>query len=142
MGEKRESILAALKYPLVFYGLALLVVEVAFGAGLAANSDSVTLVIIISSWMGILFLVSILVVAFLVYQVPTHIMLESQEFVARDAQQLRALKRQMEHTLSLLLQIPEAQGKDPKLVADLLDELTSTSRVSPETSRNADGQHS
>ena len=76
--EVKQSPLSLLKYPLVFFGMCVSVVEAGFGFALN-NSTSEKMSIILSSWMGGLFLVTIFIVAFLVYKVPTHIMLESQK---------------------------------------------------------------
>jgi membrane protein implicated in regulation of membrane protease activity len=115
--ELRESSLSQLKYPLVFFGLGLLVVEAAFGAALATSSGSVQLVIILSSWMGGLFLISILVVAFLVYKVPTHIMLESQKELNRERTEMIHLQERL-HRASLILE--EAQEIDVDNSSDLV----------------------
>lgn len=79
MAEKRSTILGQLKYPLVFFGLALLIVETTLGSVLALNELSETAILSVVAWMGILFLTTVGIVAFLVYKVPQHIMLTSQE---------------------------------------------------------------
>ncbi len=102
MTNERRSTLALLKYPLVFFGLSLLVVEAAFGTILATRNLSFWLVVILSSWMGVLFLVSIITVAILVYKVPSHIMLESQKEITEQKYELDLINRQLNKARELL----------------------------------------
>jgi len=102
MSGNQESVLSQLKYPLVFFGLSLLIVEAAFSTALASNNNTNEIVFYLSSWMGGLFLVSILIVAFLVYKVPTHIMLESQKVVSKSNKDLLALKDRLDRAADII----------------------------------------
>ena len=123
MAEPRESSLSQLKYPLVFFGLALLVVEAAFGAGLATSAKSVTLVIVLSSWMGVLFLISILVVAFLVYKVPTHIMLESQKDLKLEREEIDALRERLGRATLILEKAQRSDDDDSNDLVEILNQI-------------------
>ena len=118
-----SSLLEPLKYPLVFFGLALLVVESAFAGGVVANSDSETLVVFLGSWMGALFLVSILVVAFLVYKVPEHIMLETQRRLRSDAGDLEELQRRVGEAVTVLRHLSIGPLQDAEQVEKALGDV-------------------
>jgi hypothetical protein len=77
--EKRESVLAQLKFPLVFFGLCLLVTESTFGAVLLMGRWSENVGILFGSLMAGLFLVTIGLVGWLTYVAPRHLMLLPQE---------------------------------------------------------------
>jgi hypothetical protein len=126
MEKRKESALSQLKYPLVFFGLALIIVESAFGAGLALYSESDWAFIVLSSWMGGLFFSTIVIVAFLVYKVPEHVMLESQLDLRREAEAYKVLRKRLNHAVSIL-----QQDDDPKsfhsVLADVLMALEAAS---------------
>lgn len=71
--------LAHLRHPLVFYGLALLVTETAFGGALALREHTAGLTVFMVSTMALLFTVSIAAVTFLTYVKPRNIMLQPQD---------------------------------------------------------------
>jgi len=116
MAEKRSGILEQLKYPLGFFGLSLLVVEGAFGAVLSINELSEKVILILSTWMGGLFLVSILVVAFLVYKVPKHIMLQSQEDLGQEIQNIEALNTRIKNATNFLKKLSENPPKESDML--------------------------
>ena len=84
MITKQDSILAQLKFPLVFFGLALLIVEASLSIALASyTAEQIKIYIVIL--MGFSFLLTITIVSFLVYKVPQHIMLGYQtELISHD----------------------------------------------------------
>lgn len=123
MNEKRENVLAQLKYPLVFFGLALLLMEGIFSACLVAKSDSVLLLVVLVSWMSIMFLITILVVAFLVWKVPTHIMLQAQSRVDQEVTGLIIRRSQLEQTVAVLqdlLNDPPSDSHSVEMALDIL----------------------
>jgi len=121
--ENIKSALGQLKYPLVFFGLALLVTESAFATGLWKNVESEKLTIILSSWMGGLFLVSIIVVAFLVYKVPTHIMLESQKDLQQDLSRLQNLRSRVNVVTAILTELSHNPPSDPTTIVEVFGRL-------------------
>jgi hypothetical protein len=83
--------LAQLKYPLVFFGLGLLVTEAAFGVVLVGNSTETTKLAAIGS-MFFLFVFSIGVVAALVWKVPSHLMMTSERGDDSAAERIRKVR--------------------------------------------------
>jgi hypothetical protein len=74
----QTSVLRELKFPLVFFGLCLLVTEAAFGAVLWHGNLSEKLLLAYGIMMTVVFLVTIGVVCFLTYAVPESLMLQPQ----------------------------------------------------------------
>lgn len=115
MADERQSILAQLRFPLVFFGLALIVVEAAIGTALNTTQDPETVTLLIN-WMGGLLIYVVTVVAFLVYKTPSHIMLGKQDAVSpannaqeeqeqehqRNMEELKVLRKQYNTSLKLL----------------------------------------
>lgn len=139
-GQPRESILAQLRYPLVFFGLALLVVEAAFGVGLATNSTSTALTIVLSSWMGVLFLAAILVVAFLVYKVPTHIMLESQRQLRAEVEALTDLRSRVSMALRMLESVTADSLADPESFGSQISSVVTILNATPKQPSDRTGR--
>jgi hypothetical protein len=77
----KSKVLSKLTYPLLFFGLALFVIESAFLTVLINLPTSFTGHITIVSFMVLSFLITIVIVAFLVYTRPTHIMLRAQDHI-------------------------------------------------------------
>lgn len=133
MSELKQSPLSSLKYPLVFFGMALFIVESAFSFALKGSTSEKTS-FILSSWMGGLFLIAILVVAFLVYKVPTHIMLESQKELKEDLdRELDSNYKKLEDKLlelSMEVEILKTMNnkKDKRFIEEALKIITSTYR--------------
>ena len=125
--EKKESALAQLKYPLVFFGLALTVIEGTLGITLATNSFSENVTLLIISWMSIIFLSSIIIVAYLVYKVPSHIMLTAQkqtEQTEQSEKQLKIIRNRIEKNVEIIrtLSGDSTEGiKDVKISLEELD---------------------
>ena len=93
----RGSTLSHLRSPLVFFGLSLLVVESAFGACILKYSGTEHTVVILASWMGGIFVLSILAVSFLTYKVPKNIIVEVADQKSKeldDTQELYNLRLQ------------------------------------------------
>jgi hypothetical protein len=76
--------------------------------------------------MGGLFFSTIVIVAFLVYKVPEHVMLESQLDLRREAEAYKVLRKRLNHAVSIL-----QQDDDPKsfhsVLADVLMALEAAS---------------
>lgn len=118
-GEKRGgSVLSQLRYPLVFFGLSLLMIESTFGFCLARYSYSERITVALASWMGTLFIVVTVIVALLTYMVPEHIMLQAQMSTTPDV--LSAIKR-MRETLRVLSSTEEP--KSFEALSAMLDQL-------------------
>jgi hypothetical protein len=131
---KKESIestaalvLSQLKYPLVFFGLGLIVVETVFGIALNRALTQTSILVIVGCMTG-LFIASIAIVGLLVWKVPTHIMLTAQTYAsddvleqlrrARNAAQVLERWRQQPKTPDTLIEAIEAielmlKGKTP-----------------------------
>jgi len=89
MDNDRKSVLSQLRSPLVFFALSLMVVESAFGFFLVSGEKGLAHIALLSILMAVLFLATICIVAFLVYKVPSHIMLEAKQ------------KKEMEHAQAM-----------------------------------------
>jgi len=108
-------VLSQLKFPLVFFGLALIVTEGLFGIALNRSSSQTTVVVIVGCMTG-LFLVSIAVVGLLVWKVPTHIMLTAQTRAPEDVlEQLRRAR--------VAAQILEKWGEQPRTPDSLIQAI-------------------
>ena len=76
--EKRTGILTVLRYPLPFFGLALLATESAFATVIMTEVGQANIGLLLTL-MTVVFAITILAVAFLVWKCPTHIMLMPQK---------------------------------------------------------------
>lgn len=90
------SLLRELKFPLVFFGLCLLITEATFGAVLIRGVVTERVAMLFGVIMGTLFLTTIGVVAFLTYHTPDHLMLSEQGHLdparlAKTTEQLRRI---------------------------------------------------
>jgi len=121
-----NSALAQLRFPLVFFGLALTVIEGAFTGVLLKSASDAAVTEFIGSLMAILFLAAIVSVTFLTYRVPTHIMLSEQTGIV-DPSIMTARIRQ-----ATLLLIEAGQPGSPAEFVDLLARI--------ERILNGDGQ--
>ena len=117
--------MAQLKFPLVFFGLALTVVESSFGAALVRHTYSDAVTITFGCIMGALFLCSITAVAMLTYKVPSHIMLQPQE-TARDLQaEMRAQSERVRHAARAFCEYSELRQKTPRALLETLGKVES-----------------
>lgn len=125
--EKRSSVLAQLKCPLVFFGLALLVVESTFGGVLISSAHSERTTIIIASLMGGLFVLSMLTVGFLVYKVPINLMLLAHnyvQYVSQRTHEFDAVKEQIEQLAQSLRTLSENLPDDAEEIKRSLREIS------------------
>lgn len=124
--KNRHTTLTQLKYPLSFFGLALLVVEGTFGGALIKGVGSPKTTIVMGALMTGLFLVSIIVVAFLVYKVPTHVMLLPQDHVENILErtsELSAMRKRLKEAAERISKLSEQLPEDPEEIKRSLREL-------------------
>ncbi len=121
--NNRESILAQLKYPLVFFGLALVAIETAFGVALKFNQENQLISIFIVNWMGFLFLVSVAIVGFITYKAPNHIMLSPQENTSGNLQEMEKLIARLERVNQLLRMFALYALRKPEDFKEALDKI-------------------
>jgi|SRR5215471_3167695 len=111
-------VLSQLKYPLVFFGLALIVVETLFGLALNQSSSQTATLVIVGCMTG-LFLVAMVIVALLVWKVPTHIMLTAQVHAPTDVlEQLRRAR-----AAALILEKWQEQPKTPDTLIHVIETI-------------------
>lgn len=87
-GESRATVLGAVKNPLVFYALALLIVEASLGVIVGVSGlgkDYIFYSVII---MSALFLIVVGVVTFLTYLVPANLMAQAKEVARNEARRV------------------------------------------------------
>lgn len=121
------EILAEVKFPLVFFGLALLVNEGAFSTVFFRNStQTVQMAVIVS--MSLLFLVSILLVGLLVWKVPTHLMMTATA-VEKEADKTQTLLEHIEKVRGALVFIQQWKlngNGDPDALLAMLVSVTNS----------------
>src|ERR1043166_6192659 len=132
--------LAQLRSPLVFFGLALVLIESSFGACLVRYAFSEHTVTILAFWMAVLFISAIVAVSVLTYKVPRHLMLEFQTKTADEA----AMKIwKIRKAIALVLQFSQRGTNDPESVMQMLEEVealfTGDNRDQIEKERVQDG---
>src|SRR5262249_49616005 len=116
--KQKESALSQLRFPLVFFGLALTVVESAFGFVLVQRTNSDHTVIVLAAWMGSLFALSILLVGFLTYARPTHIMLQAQPSIAQGIKTARTRR-----AMRVFAEYSESTNKSASTLLATLDRV-------------------
>jgi len=116
----RGTPLSRLQTPLAYFGLGLTVMEGAFGIFLASRAYSEKVIVLIVCWMGLLFLTNLIVVAFLTYRVPHHIMLQAQTEMNEDALHVVRLTAE---AMRLLADSATNPSKDPKEVLTVLNHV-------------------
>jgi len=94
--------------------------EGAFGIFLASRAYSEKVIVLIVCWMGLLFLTNLIVVAFLTYRVPHHIMLQAQTEMNEDALHVVRLTAE---AMRLLADSATNPSKDPKEVLTVLNHV-------------------
>ena len=126
----RQSALSQLRSPLVFFGLSLFVVESAFGGCLLKYSYSERAVVILSGWMGGIFVLSILAVTFLTWKVPSNIVVEAssvrQDLIDKDLSEAREHAKRVREAVAFVLTYKQQGGlkaNDPSSLLTMLGEV-------------------
>lgn len=117
-----SSYLAQLRSPLIFFGLALLLIESSFGACLLRYAFSEHTVTILACWMAVLFIIAIVAVSILTYKVPRHLMLE---FQTNTTEEVAAKMRRIRKAITAVLQFSQRGTNDPESVMQMLGEVES-----------------
>jgi len=120
-----KSTIGAIRFPLGFYGLALLVLEGLFSARLFLSDNTEQLNMVILLLMSFCFIVTVLTVSYLVLKVPVNLMLEKQSSLNKEIMDFKMY-------VDIIEMIRDASKLDQ-------DNLTTVKRIVKEKILESDG---